>query len=273
MVAWVKRPKGHPKSPHQGNSTFYGFLAGVWGDVPLGPEQLEARQYAMFFDLGACNYYKGTCIRVTCTHHTILPSRHAIDTSSSLTSTCTARTARVCNVVQQQQGKGAVAGTPGYNHGFAAHTSNCGGATPGYPYAMTAACDSRQLSEDDWHCVANVYDGTAINAYVGVLYGVTLYAIAPHAGRSTRAAPRSGRKQLFNTDIDGLGFKHSKGMSTTASSTTQLAATMLDRCSRVRSTLTRTLVGSTLLKRSTGLVQVSDVVTLHPLRFWLTRGH
>ena len=54
---------------------------------------------------------------------------------------------------------------------------------------MTAACDSRQLSEDDWHCVANVYDGTAINAYVGVLYGVTLYAIAPHAGRSTQAAP------------------------------------------------------------------------------------
>lgn len=114
----VKQPKGGTRR-HQG--TFYGFLAGVWGDVPLGPEKLEARQYAMFFDLGACNFYKG---------------------------------------------KGAVAGTPSYSHGFAAHASNCGGSTPGYPYSMTAACDSRALTEDDWHCVANVYDGTAINAYV-----------------------------------------------------------------------------------------------------------
>jgi hypothetical protein len=58
MVAWVRRPG---MSVHHGvhSDGFYGFLAGVWGDFPLGPEKLEARQYALFFDLGACNFFEG----------------------------------------------------------------------------------------------------------------------------------------------------------------------------------------------------------------------
>ena len=31
---------------------------------------------------------------------------------------------------------------------------------------MTAACDPRPLGENSWHCVAHVYDGAAIHAYV-----------------------------------------------------------------------------------------------------------
>jgi len=79
VVAWVKRDK---KQDGRLRNNSYGFLAGVWGDSPT----LKARQYAMYFDLGACN---------------------------------------------MEAGHGTRAGTPVYNHGLAAHVSNCGGATPG----------------------------------------------------------------------------------------------------------------------------------------------
>lgn len=117
MVAWVKRPAGVYRRDNQWLNNSYGFLAGVWGDTTA----LEARQYAIYFDLGAC---------------------------------------------RAEAGHGTVKGTPVYHQGLAAHVSNCGGATPGYQYSMTAACDPRPLQAEDWHCVANVFDGRAINAYV-----------------------------------------------------------------------------------------------------------
>ena len=125
LVAWVKRPATDRRRnfsysvPHP--SSFRGFLAGVWGDADgdkgaRRPPQ-NARQYAMYFDLGACN---------------------------------------------GEAGHGGVT----YHHGFAAHISATGGATPGHPYCVTAACDPRPLPPSDWHCVANAYDGRTIRAYV-----------------------------------------------------------------------------------------------------------
>lgn len=55
---------------------------------------------------------------------------------------------------------------PSYSHGAAAHVSNCGGATPGHPFCVTAACDPRSLEVSDWHCLANVYDGANITSLV-----------------------------------------------------------------------------------------------------------
>lgn len=55
---------------------------------------------------------------------------------------------------------------PVYNSGLAAHISNCGGPTPGNRYCITRACDPRPLPADVWHCLANVYNGTHIIAYV-----------------------------------------------------------------------------------------------------------
>jgi hypothetical protein len=46
LVAWVRRPVQQSNN----RSSFYGFVAGVWGDTSM-----EARQYALYFDLGACN--------------------------------------------------------------------------------------------------------------------------------------------------------------------------------------------------------------------------
>lgn len=50
--------------------------------------------------------------------------------------------------------------------GLAAHVSNCGGATPNHTYCVTRACDPRALPTGAWHCLANVYNGTHIVAYV-----------------------------------------------------------------------------------------------------------
>ncbi len=102
LVAWVRRPANATAEPYS-----HGFLAGVWGD-----DASETRQYAMYFDLGACY------------------------------------------------------SAPAYSHGFAAHVSNCGGPTPGHEYCVTAACDARALAPEAWHCVAHVYDGAAIHAFV-----------------------------------------------------------------------------------------------------------
>jgi hypothetical protein len=46
LVAWVRRPA----QQRNNRSSFYGFVAGVWGDTAM-----EARQYALYFDLGACD--------------------------------------------------------------------------------------------------------------------------------------------------------------------------------------------------------------------------
>lgn len=55
---------------------------------------------------------------------------------------------------------------PVYHHGVGAHISVTGGNTPPSPYCMTAACDPRPLALDAWHCLANVYDGATVTAYV-----------------------------------------------------------------------------------------------------------
>ena len=86
-------------------------------DGDKGPKAQNARQYALYFDLGACN---------------------------------------------GEAGQGGIR----YARGLAAHISNSGGPTPGHPYCVTAACDPRSLSASDWHCVANIYDGKQIKAYV-----------------------------------------------------------------------------------------------------------
>jgi hypothetical protein len=53
-----------------------------------------------------------------------------------------------------------------YDGGLAAHISNCGGPTPGQRFCITRACDPRPLPSDAWHCLATVYDGASILAYV-----------------------------------------------------------------------------------------------------------
>lgn len=53
-----------------------------------------------------------------------------------------------------------------YRGGLAAHLSPVGGPTPGQRFCATAACDPRELAPAAWHCLANVYDGAAIFAYV-----------------------------------------------------------------------------------------------------------
>jgi hypothetical protein len=61
---------------------------------------------------------------------------------------------------------GACSTAPTYRGGLAAHISNCGGPTPGQRFCVTRACDPEYLQTDAWHCLANVYDGTNIIAYV-----------------------------------------------------------------------------------------------------------
>jgi hypothetical protein len=61
---------------------------------------------------------------------------------------------------------GACSTAPVYAHGLAAHISNCGGPTPGQRYCVTRACDPEALPVGAWHCLANVYDGANITAYL-----------------------------------------------------------------------------------------------------------
>jgi len=52
------------------------------------------------------------------------------------------------------------------NNGLVAHISAEGGPSPGQPYCESAACGATNLSVGVWHCLANVYNGTHIMAYV-----------------------------------------------------------------------------------------------------------
>jgi len=61
---------------------------------------------------------------------------------------------------------GACGAAPKYSGGLAAHISPVGGPTPGQRFCTTAACDPRPIPLRAWECLANVYDGTAIRAYV-----------------------------------------------------------------------------------------------------------
>eukprot|EP00035_Acanthoeca_spectabilis_P010793 m.190660 g.190660 ORF g.190660 m.190660 type:complete len:365 (+) comp15130_c0_seq1:1692-2786(+) len=55
-------------------------------------------------------------------------------------------------------------------NGLVAHISGAGGPENGRPYCESAACGTTNLGDGAWHCVANVYDGHDIMAYVdGVL--------------------------------------------------------------------------------------------------------
>jgi len=59
-----------------------------------------------------------------------------------------------------------------YRGGLASHISPVGGPTPGQKYCMTAACDPRPVPPNAWHCLATVYDGEYIRAFVnGTLEG------------------------------------------------------------------------------------------------------
>jgi hypothetical protein len=53
-----------------------------------------------------------------------------------------------------------------YGGGLAAHISNVGGPTPNHTFCYTAACAPTPLPDDTWVCLANVYNGTHIAAYV-----------------------------------------------------------------------------------------------------------
>lgn len=61
---------------------------------------------------------------------------------------------------------GVCSSAPVYQHGLAAHISPVGGPTPGHKYCVTAACDPAPLPTDAWQCLANVYNGTHISAYL-----------------------------------------------------------------------------------------------------------
>ena len=52
------------------------------------------------------------------------------------------------------------------DNGLVAHISAEGGPSPGQPYCESAACGASNLSVGVWHCLANVYNGTHILAYV-----------------------------------------------------------------------------------------------------------
>ena len=150
LIAWVQRPTG---------GWFHGFLAGVWGDAdgargaPHPPQ--NTRQYAVYFDLGACN---------------------------------------------GENGHGGVV----YQHGLAAHISNSGGATPGHPFCVTAACGPQSLAPNAWHCVGNVYDGRDIRAYVnGTLANNSKVNPYPYPGGiySPEAANRSSDGAEFGVGV------------------------------------------------------------------------
>jgi len=51
-------------------------------------------------------------------------------------------------------------------NGTVAHISGTGGPEAGRQYCNSAACGGRNLGDGKWHCVANVYNSTAILAYV-----------------------------------------------------------------------------------------------------------
>jgi len=146
LVAWVKRPWLGVGS-HNFSS---GCVAGVWGDTGL-----LARQYALYFNLGAC--------------------------------------------FESEM----------YRHGVAAHISDSGGATPGRPYCYSAACDPRAMGAGSWHCVANVYDGVAIQAYLNA-------SLVPNqnrtGGASTNPYPYAGG--IYSPEAAGRpGAEFSVGVS------------------------------------------------------------
>lgn len=61
---------------------------------------------------------------------------------------------------------GACSTAPVYQGGLASHISDTGGPTPGNRYCITRACDPGTLPPNAWHCLAGVYDGQNIWAYV-----------------------------------------------------------------------------------------------------------
>ena len=50
--------------------------------------------------------------------------------------------------------------------GLVAHVSAEGGPSPGEQYCRSRACGATTLAPGAWHCLANVYDGAAIRAFV-----------------------------------------------------------------------------------------------------------
>jgi hypothetical protein len=101
---------------------------------------------------------------------------------------------------------------PVYHGGIAAHISDCGGPTPGSRYCTTAACDPEPLATGGpWHCVANVYDGAAIRAYVnGTLHANGAHNPFPYPGGiySPEAAGKQGAEfgvgaNFINTTVGG----------------------------------------------------------------------
>lgn len=51
-------------------------------------------------------------------------------------------------------------------NGLVAHISGEGGPSPGQKYCESRACGATALAPGGWHCLANVYDGKKIQAFV-----------------------------------------------------------------------------------------------------------
>jgi hypothetical protein len=103
--------------------------------------------------------------------------------------------------------------------GVVAHISPVGGPTPGNKYCTTAACDSRKLDNDSWHCIANTYDGNEIRAYVNGTFITNSYRNpfqlnggifdpeSSGAGRRIGAEFGVGANRVNLTDIGEEGFR------------------------------------------------------------------
>ena len=102
--------------------------------------------------------------------------------------------------------------------GVVAHISPVGGPTPGNKYCTTAACDSRKLESDSWHCIANTYDGNEIRAYVNGTFITNSYRnpfllnggiFDPESSGAGRIGAEFGvgANRVNSTDIGENGFR------------------------------------------------------------------
>ena len=84
------------------------------------------------------------------------------------------------------------------------------GPTPGHPYCVTAACDPRSLSASDWHCVANVYDGKQIKAYVNGTLAANSN-VNPYAYPGGIYSPETANRSSAGAEL-GVGVSMSFGV-------------------------------------------------------------
>jgi hypothetical protein len=86
--------------------------------------------------------------------------------------------------------------------GIVAHISGEGGPSPGQKYCKSRACGGTSLPLGDWHCIANVYNGTAIVALLnGTLDTISTPANNPFKYPNPPSFPTGG----IYTPPAGLG--------------------------------------------------------------------